>query len=279
MLFKPSFPVRSKVRIGEKRQSQRGSSYPVSVDYFVSDDAEFARLCGDKPQAIRIRFVYSGIEDNFSTGLEWWVKGKGSGGNTLACYTKDGEKALRLDRMVNEDDTRLGEPIKSGRVPIACRFRDCPIFKRGDCKPMGRLIFQLADTADPGTVLQLDTKSWNSIEALTAFLSTVGDPRGRVFELSVSFHSKGSSRFPVLSIQEADVIVNSPADADKADALVQLHKAVAERDSNPNGLRPALAAALDHTNPGWRDQPAFAERIRSVGAYAAAQGLLERNGL
>jgi hypothetical protein len=271
VLFKPSFPVRAKVRIGEKRQSQKGNSFPVSVDYFVSDDEAFKRLCGDKPQMIRVRFVYPDVADNFSTGMEWWVKGKG---NTLACYTKDGEKALRLDKMVNPDDTVVGEPLKSGRVPITCRFRDCPIFKRRDCKPMGRLVFQIdGDARD--TTLQLDTKSWNSIEALTAAFSALGDPRGRVFELSVSFHQKGRDRFPVLALKEADVIVNSTADAEKADALIQLDKAVSAGDEPASRI--ALAAALDHTNPGWRDNLDFGKRIQAVGVLAAAKGLLERN--
>jgi hypothetical protein len=186
-----------------------------------------------------------------------------------------------MEAMVNQDDVRLGDPIKSGRVPIVCRFRGCPIFERGDCKPMGRLVFWL-EGAPKDEVYQLDTKSWNSIEALTAAFAAIGDPRGRLFELSVSFHQKGRDRFPVLALTEVDVIVNSQADAEKADALIQLHKVLAQPE-NANGrlpaIRAALADALDTTNPGWRGNEAFVARIKEVGPEAAAKGLLERNGL
>lgn len=278
-MFKPSYETRNKVRIGEKKQTGNGGSRPASVDYFLSDDPEFQRICGDKPKTIRVRFLFPSMEDNFSTGMEWWVKGK-SQKNVLACYTKDAEVALRMDGMVNPDDTRLpGENTAGGRARIECRFRECPIFKRGDCKPMGRLVFQLDGTADPTTVLEIDTKSWNTIEALTGFFNAIGDPRGRIFELSVAFQTKGANRFPVLSLKEADVKINTPADVAKADALLDLDRAVQayEKDQAFGGdVRRYLAAALDIIAPGWRENEAILAKMRENGVIQTSKSLLEK---
>jgi len=277
--LKTKYEVRAKVRIGEKR-----SGYPASVDHFLSDDPELTHLFGAEPKTIRIRFPYQDADEAFSTGLEWWVKTQ-KRQNQLACYTKgdreEGESvALRLPPYVDETNKTLGE-TKSGRVKIVCPNRECPIFKQNKCKPMGRLLFFL-DGGRTDKVLELDTKSWNSIENLEPVLQGAGDLRHRVFTLSVKFESKGNKRFPVLSIEETDVQVNSEADLDKADALVQLLRAVEEWETGVDSsdtVKAELAKALDQTNPGWRDNPAFIERIKEVGVLDAAKGLLKTKEL
>jgi Recombination directionality factor-like len=273
--LKTKHEVRAKVRIGEKR-----SGYPASVDHFLSDDPELTNLFGAEPKTIRIRFPYQGADEAFSTGLEWWTKTK-KNQNQLACYTKGeiegGQSvALRLPPYVSPEDTVLGE-TKSGRVKIVCPNRECPFFKDSKCKPMGRLLFFL-DGGRTDKVLELDTKSWNSIENLEPVLEAAGDLRGRVWNLSVAFESKGNKRFPVLSIEEADVQVNTEQDVEKADALVQLLAAVTE-DGREDVVRRALASALDVTVSDWREQPRFIERIKEIGVEAAAIGLLKTNEL
>ncbi len=274
--LKTKYEVRGKVRIGEKRGNR-----PASVDHFLSDDPELAALFGLEPKVIRIRFPYRDADEAFSTGLEWWVKTQ-KGQNQLACYTK-GEReggedvALRLPPYVAEQDKVLGES-KSGRVKIVCPNRECPIFKEHKCKPMGRLLFFL-DGGRTDKVLELDTKSWNSIENLEPLLQGAGDLRGRVWNLSVAFQSKGNKRFPVLSIEEADVEVNTEADVERADALVELLKATAEEGLSDETLRYELAKALDVTNPGWRDKPEIIARVKEIGVSAAAEALLKKNEL
>ena len=276
--LKTKYEVRAKVRIGEKRRG-----YPASVDHFLSDDPELTNLFGAEPKTIRVRFPYQDADEAFSTGLEWWVKTK-KDANQLACYTK-GEReggesvALRLPPYVAPEDKVLGE-TKTGRVKIVCPNRECPIFKENKCKPMGRLLFFL-DGGRTDKVLELDTKSWNSIENLEPVLQGAGDLRGRVFLLSVSFQSKGNKRFPVLSIEEADVQVNTEADVKKADSLLFLLGllSVVANDQDEDEVKRALALALDETNPGWRDKPEFINRIKEVGVEAAAIGLLRANEL
>ncbi len=275
--LKHKFEVRGKVKIGERRD--RGAA---SVDHFLCDDPELAQLFGDKPSTIRIRFPHASVEDSFSTGLEWWTQRRSDKANQLACYTKDGGPdpvALRMEAYLQDGDKPLGPKRGAqNRLPIACPARACPMMKNGRCKPMGRLIFFL-DGGRTDAVLELDTKSWNSIERLEPVLAAAGDLRGRVWELSVAFESKGTKRFPVLSIQEVDVNVNTEAEVSKADALLPLLAAVTEGHGEPDRgvdrVRAELAGALDVTNPGWREKPEFIERIREVGPVKAAEGLLK----
>lgn len=283
---KPKFEVRGKVRIGEKKQSARGREFPASVDHFISpDDGELARLFGDKPKSIRIVSPYQRATDFFATGLELWR------GTLLACYSKgEGNPPIALRRRtiredgVDRDFTAgeevRGEPVGNDRLPITCRFRECPLFKANDgCRPIGRLQFFL-DGGHQTAVLQLDTKSWNSIEQIEAGLAgaVARDPdlRGRVFELTVAYQQKGQKRFPVLDIKEVDVQVNNDADVAKADALLQLQAAV-DTQVTVEQLKPLLAAALNHTNPGWRQNEAIVARIVQIGPVEAAKGLLERH--
>jgi len=278
---KPKIDAYAKVRIGEKKVSQGGKESPAATDYFLCDDPAFTDVAGSKPSTLRIAFVHDSMEDAFSTGLEWWVKKRGATKPTLACYTKDGGAnpvALRMDQMLDEGQEPVGPAKKGGRLPIACPARECPHFKSKDCKPMGRLVFVL----DGGThVYQIDTKAWNSIEKISGALGVAQasgplNRPGRFFDLSVAMVQQGTDKFPVMSIQEADVQVNSPADVEKADALVLL-AGVVLRAHVDDDVKQYLAVALDFTNPGWRDNELFIERIREVGAIAAAKGLIERN--
>ena len=269
--MKPKDEVRGKVRTGIKVNGQ-----PRSVDYFLSDDPELAELFGDKPSTIRIRFAHASVDDAFSTGLEWWAKRKSDKKNQLACYTKDSSDqpvALRMEAYGTDGFEVVG-PTKDIRIPIRCQARDCPMLKDGRCKPMGRLVFFL-DGGRTDAVLQLDTKSWNTIERLEPILAAAGDLRGRVWDLTVAFEQKGNKRFPVLSIQEVQMQVNTEADVDKADALVPLLGAVTDKDEAR--ARVELAGALDVTNPGWRDNEAFVARITEIGVLAAGEGLLRSN--
>lgn len=271
--LKAKFEVREKVRIGERRRSGSGPEYPAATDYFVSPDPEFVarqQLAGGKLSSLRIVLPHESVEDNFSTGLEWWSRSRRTRESFLACYTKGDGTALRFPGMLDEGQEPTGPPRgQAGRLPIVCAFRDCPIFKRSKegCKPMGRLVFFLEGGATD-RVLQLDTKSWNSIERLTAALTGArlrGPLTGRVFELSVAFESKGANRFPLLSIQEVDVVINSPADVETAEALLAVERALAEGAD----ARRALIAGLDVETPDWRERPDLVARLQELGADQA----------
>jgi hypothetical protein len=274
--MKPKLEVRAKVKTGEVRTSSKsGRTYPASTDYFICEDAEFTRLCGDKPKSILIVPAFADPAEFFSTGMEWWVKQK-SGQNHLACYTKDAGSdpvALRSLPYMDADDTKRGEPVGNNRQPISCRFRECSHFQK-DCKPMGRLTFYLHDEAVHATnsgPLELATKGWNSVEALSSFLSRFTTVSGRVFEVSVAFEQRGTDRFPLLSMKEANLNIDTDADIETADNIIVLAQKY-ERGE----FRAGLADYLDATNEGWRDKPEFIARIQEVGPEAAVKTILDR---
>lgn len=275
--LKPSYDVRAKVRIGEKKKTSGGKEYPAAVDYFICDDPEFQLLAGDKPKQLRVIFPFQTAEDNFPTGLEMWR------GKQLSCYSKGEQKdgntvAYRVNGLLN-GVTQIGEAMGRGkeRTPIVCPFRTCAFFKSKDCKPMGRLQFFL-DGGSVESVYQIDTKSWNTIEGFEASLAAFaakGDLRGRVFLLSVAIEQKANQKFPVMSLKEAAVNINSERDVAVADVLLDL-RAHLEPGRDEGDRRLSLARALDVTNPGWRDTPAVAARIKEIGLIKAAEGLLAR---
>lgn len=270
--------IRGKVKTGELRKSERtGRTYPASVDYFISDDAEFQRLCPGKPQTIRIVPAFDSSEEFFATGMEWWTKQR-NGQNHLACYTKDSGDApvaLRSEPYLDEGLTIVGEK-KGERVPILCPFRGCSHFKKkgdkpADCRPMGRLTFHLYGEAPGLAPLRLDTKSWNSIEEIEKALKrrAANLLTELVFDLSVAYRTEGDSKFPVLSIQEADVKVNTMEEVEGVDHLLNL-----QREQDDLGARVALANYLDSTRSGWRDDPAVVARIQAIGAPQVVANLL-----
>jgi hypothetical protein len=269
---KPKIEPFAKVRIGETRTSQRtGNDYPAATDYFRSDAPEFAELVGAKPKTIRIRLVHDAVDDAFSTGLEWWIKDKNKK-SMLGCYTKDsGDNpvALRMDGLLNPGMVPLSpEPVGNNRLRIACAARECPQMKKGDCKPMGRLVFTL-DGDQLSRVWELDTKAWSSIEAIDGVLrvaQTNASLAGRLFELSVRFERKGDDKFPVMSIREITAI---DAQTGKAVAQAEANIAVEQTDGD---LRAKVIAALEASGRDPRS-PAVAEWVKEQGLEKALEKL------
>lgn len=275
--LQPQFEVRAKVRIGEKRP---GEKFPRSLDYFLCPDADFQRVAGEQPKELTIQLPHAAPEANFSTGLEQWA------GKMLVCYAKgetvNGRPVAWRKKTMKKDGRDvdllagfdvIGREMGEGRVGVGCAVRDCPLMRSKDCKPMGRLQFFLPGVDPAKGVYQLDTKSWHTIEKIEALLSILGDPRGRLLTLRVEMWNRGRDRFPVVTLEAPDVEVNSLADADRADLYVQLRGAVERGDET--AVKIALAAVLDVERPGWRDRQDFIDRIKEVGATAAANTMLK----
>lgn len=284
--LRPSFEVRAKVRVGEKGRTAGGKEYPKSTDHFVCDDPDFVRVAGAKPKELTVSLPFEAAEDNFSTGLEQWQ------GAMLVCYAKGdqvgGQNAAfrkatmkKGGREVNLLDgfTVLGDTMGNDRRPVACAVRECALMKSKDCKPMGRLQFFI-DGIDPSKgVYQLDTKSWNTVEKITAFLSVLGDPRGQKLTLRVEMWARGTSKFPVVTLEGGNVEIQAddPNGVAKADRAVMMHKALADNDEAQ--LRNELAAMLDLTTPTWREMPELIAKLQEVGVVEASKSLLTRLGL
>ena len=282
--LKPTLEVRGKVRIGEKGSVVKNGKtieFPKSADHFISDDPGFP---AGRVTALTVYLPFAKAEDNFSTGLEWWE------GKMLVCYAKgddlDGTPiALRKTTFKKGGttvDLLAGETVLSSEIVgndrkrIACPVRECQYIKDKKCKPMGRLQFYVEGLKQSDGVFQIDTKSWNSIERIEGLLMSQGDCRGIPFILSVKMEQMGTKKFPVLSL-EAKMEVNSPAQAKLADSGIRGHQAL--DSGNLPDIRASLAAILDLTTPGWRDNQGIIDRITEVTPKVALAKTLEKIGL
>lgn len=271
--LRPTHEVRAKVRIGEKVEGTRkdGSKYttPASTDHFICDDADFRRVCGDAPKMIEVLLPFAEKDLNFSTGLERWD------GQMLTCYSKGemstgGPLAWRKPELRSKGQTinllsgfdLVARTAGKDRQGVICRGRECPDMIAKACKPMGRLQFFLPGVSPTKGVYQIDTKSWHSIEGIEALLSVMGDPRGQPLKLYVEMQSMGTKKFPVIRMEAGEVEVITAQDVDLADCLVQLQGRV-DDGSDDTIIKIALAAALDHSNPGWRENPGFIRGMKS----------------
>jgi|GEM_PF-2747766 len=141
-----------KIHLGEKKTSEKsGNLYPSATDYFVvHEDAntpkeiveKFHKIYGERPKELNIMFPLNDIERFFPQWLKRYANG------TLVCKG-DGEKAI-------ETDTKTGE-----RKEIACPYKNCPYYKKKQCREIGNLQFYVSEI--PGGVFQIDTSSYNSI--------------------------------------------------------------------------------------------------------------------
>lgn len=294
--LRPEYPLKAKVRVGEKVYSEKaGRDLPTSTDHFLCDDPDFQRVVGEKPKSLQIYLPHRLPEDNFPTGLERWD------GAMLTCYSKGQEEppiAFRKKELKSKGKTFnllegfevRGNEMGNNRCPVTCRVRECPDLKKKLCKPMGRLQFWIDGIDRRLGVFQIDTKSWHTVENLEAALSLLGNPQGQVLTLKVAMQSLGTNRFPVLSIDtEATVEINSPADADLADAVVQLrvaHESYTHSDDPPEtgfaslpAMKVELAKVLDLSNPGWRDSDTIIQWVQEQGVVAASAKILARHQL
>jgi hypothetical protein len=144
------------IRLGVKKLSEGGKSYPAEVDYFVCP-AEVEEVFGEKPKALRVMFPV----DNPDVFFPQWLKCYGA--SLLKCKG-DGEKAFTWD----EEGGGLKE--------IAC---PCPKLEAKECKQIGILQFLIPECAGAG-VYQITTSSKNSIIDLNSSLSFIRAICGRV---------------------------------------------------------------------------------------------------
>lgn len=161
------FPRAGKIRLGTKRETENGRSYPVEVDYFIPDPAcaneeerkglidLFHQKYGDKPKRIPIMFPVGNMEMVFPQyykryGQSTLLKCKGDG-ETAVCTSPDFVENLEV---IGKDERGL--PI------VKCLGDQCPLFQARQCSRVGTLQFLLPEMPGAG-VWQLTTGSFNSI--------------------------------------------------------------------------------------------------------------------
>jgi len=135
-------PRLGKIRLGIKKKGTK-SDYPSATDYFVCPPGVRA-VYGEKPKRLEITFHSDDIEEIFPQYYKRYGKSTG-----LICKG-DGEIANAINPETGEFEE------------IECAGRDCPYFKKGQCKAIGNLHFIIRGVNRFG-VYQLDTSSYNSI--------------------------------------------------------------------------------------------------------------------
>lgn len=153
-----------KIHLGEKKTSEKsGNLYPSATDYFVvHEDSntpkeiadKFHQIYGDRPKELNIMFPLDDPEKFFPQWLKRYANG------TLICKG-DGEKAI-------ETDPKTGE-----RKEIACPYKNCPYYKKKQCREIGNLQFYVSEI--PGGVFQIDTSSYNSILEVNTAIKLIKD--------------------------------------------------------------------------------------------------------
>ncbi len=141
-------PRKGKIRLGEKKVSEKGKEYPSSLDYFAVPE-EVAEVYPDKPRKLDIMFPMENRDDFFPQ----WYKRYGSS-KGLICKG-DGKTAVQLP--VENGEAKLGEMKE-----LDCEGKECPYYQSKECKQVGNLQIILPKVKGLG-VYQIDTSSYNSI--------------------------------------------------------------------------------------------------------------------
>jgi len=170
-------PRLGKIRLGIKKETDDGTTYPSPTDYFVCPD-EVRNVFGEKPKELRIMFPTEDESQWASQFLRCYSASRG-----LICRG-DGETALaRID--IKTGEIAVKEAISTVLSEISCRQDDCPYYERGQCKKVMNLQFLLPDCPGFG-VYQLDTSSFNSIVNINSTLKLIRGICGRLSMIPLS---------------------------------------------------------------------------------------------
>ncbi|MCL0057743.1 hypothetical protein M1N05_01555 [Dehalococcoidales bacterium] len=157
-------PRLGKIRLGIKKESGSGISYPSPTDYFVCPE-EVRKVFGEKPKELRIMFPTEDESQWASQYLKCYSASRG-----LICRG-DGETAVaRVDIRTGEIATR--DTIDTELREIGCHPDTCPHYQRGQCRRVMNLQFLLPDCPGFG-VYQLDTSSFHSIVNINSSLKLI----------------------------------------------------------------------------------------------------------
>ena len=182
-------PRLGKIRLGIKKESAKGVSYPSEVDYFLLDPEtpdqkrndqlkeQFEDLYGKNPKRIKIMFPPASPEIFFAQ----WYKRYGSGA-LLKCKG-DGEVAETTEEFAAGLE-KIGETDR-GFIKVKCLGGEC-VYQTGSneycqkpqCNTMAALQVILPELSGIG-VWQINTGSFNSIVNINSALEWLRGLCGR----------------------------------------------------------------------------------------------------
>jgi hypothetical protein len=173
----PRMPRAGKISLGVKKQTQKGVSYPSTVEYFVLNHLEdetrkkIEAIYGPEPKELDIVFPDDDLDKIIPTWLKWFSggtkddKGEMRGGK-LRCYGDgpgpNGEpgQAVYLEKK---------DPITGISPMRPCMGPRCPDWKalngRPQCAQVMQVVCLLPFVGIKDGVFVITTRSWYSIQS------------------------------------------------------------------------------------------------------------------
>jgi len=164
-------PIIGIIRLGIRKESERGTEYPSNVSHFVLHDApQVIDVYGESPTELDILFP----SDDFDATVPTWLKWYGAG-----MKGKDGKVIGGKLKCVGNGPTSEGTPgtakyydkmnQTTGEVPVRpCLGDKCPDWNDGrgnrQCKP-NMTVYVMLPKVSPFGVFAISTNSWNSIRS------------------------------------------------------------------------------------------------------------------
>jgi len=149
----------------------------VGADGSFEPDFEAIEMYGSMPRVLDIMFVEP---DPFDNSYQMWtsteLKCEGDGKDAKRVVTLGASQTDQRYRDVAAEAMKRGD--KHFEVLDGCWMFGCP-FANGDCKPHGRLVFQLARTPRLGSTAYFDTTGFRSVAELSSSLRKLLTVTGR----------------------------------------------------------------------------------------------------
>lgn len=183
-----------KIRLGEKKISDKGKEYPAALDHFNFTDApDLLAMYGANCKEIDVIIPNENVDAFFpqerkcyrSSGL--FCRGDGETATRVNVGLSDGDKnakAVPKDQPLDPEGYKFikEQGLKAGvgdMFSMPCLGEACHFTEKKFCKPIGRFLFIVPKTPRIG-VFEISTTSFNSIVELNSAIETIRGLAGRI---------------------------------------------------------------------------------------------------
>lgn len=182
-LRRPRIPVLGKIRLGERRQSQRtGVDYPVATDHFVLRDARpVAEVFGEEPRELAPVVLPVDDEEVVASHYyraytaTWGLTCRGNGLEAQRLVDRDALEAA--GGVIDPAPPLAGSDTRRGAmITVPC---PCPLLQTRQCNEVMYLRIMLPTVPGLG-VWQISTRSYHSIQNIRGALAMIRAVAGRI---------------------------------------------------------------------------------------------------
>lgn len=187
IVAKPRLPILGKIRLGIRKESAKGSLYPVEVEHFVLTDAPgVAEVYGEDPKELDVFFP----ADDIDAVLPTWYKAYGAGkkdsqgnliGGKINCMG-EGPIVQEIDGEIvespgNAQHFAARDPVTKVVPMRPCMGQKCPDYIAKKCKQTMKVVVILPTVSLYGA-FQIDTTSWHSIRSFHDLINHIKNLNG-----------------------------------------------------------------------------------------------------